>query len=1530
MKTRSIAILVAMILILTIFIVPRFAFASTAVLLVQPVNQTISGTYEFIAKVLSTTAPVVTFTIDGTAYSTVIEKAGTIDTYYAVLYFTTGNLHNGVYSWYATVTFIGSSSVTKSSSASFTVDNYIKMSADNPVQLSTVHGIQVFAVSTQPTSDETVNSVTMVLLGTSYTMTESSTNYWTQTIDTLSLPNGQNSVYYSASGSSGVTGSLSVSFTVSNPIYNNYHISYLEGTTYYNTTQPAVGTVTSLVDEGYYSMSSAMLELQPTSKVTKIIINPPSTVGGVYFMFAPFTASTYYNYSSSRTYNWSTGWSYYLYDNSNGIVVTTSNSFNIPIWNASTISNTILYSGANLLPEITSNWTIGVNAKAFSTNSIFVGTSTFNFYATPDGTNAFYPSVNISTTAGNYYNLVSTASIPLYTWFSMAFSVQPQSNNLTKDTIWVDGQSVPYSVTQTITTGQTLDGMANTLTISKVDFFDFWSIKAYITSTTTIQDMMQPENGQPMFAVNPPFYVVSQNYYQLTIANGSQPWSAFFILSLEQFNGLTQSLVSYSFNSAFGEQNTYSFITNVTYTPYFSITHYSVSPLSSVFSIPLGSLLTITVYNEWNQSVGALINQQVTQQSEQFSVYLALSTLTFQFENTTEQFVLLTANGITQEFYASAFVGLGYTYAWNSTIFANGNNELYQGTVTVTQTTQVLYIYANPPPASLTVSVFAYSGSQYGTITSGGNPRVNLYINGAKFQVGETYYSSIDAVLNITITDVSGQTLYTTNYTLLSSSNSLVVNITTPSFILQFQNAEQAPSGSVLATEIINISTPVSSPKYYYNTSTAIGQIQTMYLKEGTYHVYIHDNATFSQNITLNKSESWVIFGQKLVTLQVFLNDTRQILNNSAKLIVIPVRQISQLSSGTSYSFQYEIKFPDGLSLTSLQLHYIVQNSTFSIYLASDGLKASASLASNQTLIFANFTSGSTGAYNFVFLGYLIVSGQSYGVEYDNSFTINSITFYINVFAYNSSGIGLLNDAGLGGVHLYVDNILQPLGQQLVGFVGSNTIVITDSINQTLYSSTVTLTQTTNEITVYITKPSWSLGLQNAEQAPVGSALATETIWVNTSTLSGKFLEGISQTLSLYLLQGTYNITVKDNFTGKIEINLTSDQFFVFFGQKFLTYSQFQQTIGQLINESAKLVVVPIRVSPSFLPSTNASFSFTVSFGNGTLLTPAEIHSFALNGSFDIYPYNSSAIIPVSLSVVGTTIFANFTTGSVNTYNYILEGYLQINGQFWGAKYSNTFLVETISNTSFGLSITIAGASTIEVNTNNTYIIHLSYMTGLPLSKSNTASVFLNMTAELYKDGLFYKLIPLLINSEGYIVAIVNVSHNGTYVLTISVKATSIAGNKNASASNYLQINVVPYNPTGQNSWGQLVNFLSLNADIIGIGTALVAVSYYIYRRLRRKPIAKKQAVADSETIIISNIIRRALEVDDWNDLTPTDRIVLSRLDAKTLHKIIFNLTGENRKTVSAMMEQIQQKNSKWERAMNETKKTYRKLRSEI
>ena len=944
------------------------ASGTTTIILIQPVNKTISGTYNFEAKVVTS---VIfsdlsgTFTIDGTAYTVAFVKTGTIDTYIAETGFNTGTLPNGAYSWYATIN--GATSGT----ASFTIHNYININPISPVAGSTVAGIYQFSVSTSSTAGETVNSVTMNIQGNTYTMVETSTNEWAYTINSFSMSNGQVAVLYSASGSGGVSGSKSITIDVNNPVSSNYKVEYLEGTAGYNATLAATVTSASLSTEGFYSLANGFLSLQPNSKVTSIIITPPNTIPGLHFMFFPFTLSPYYKYSASSfiAYNWTvnTGFRLVPYTNPTVVSITTS-QFGFPICNVQESvsgSGGIEYTGptaGNLMPTITSNWTVGGVFEALTNTSYMIGTNSLHFYTIPLTSNSFYPAVNVSTSAGTYYQIVSNISMTTKTWFSMSLGIMPQSNNLTKDTIWIDGTPVPTHVVGAIVNGQTINGMGYIMYTSNVSFFDFYSVNSLL-STTDVQYISQPEMGQIPNGINPPFYTITQDYYQIQITNGTQPWSSSFLLNVEQFNGEMPSDVSINLGSPFGYQSFTSYNVTMTYYPYFSILGTSGTLNTGFFTLPEGSRINITISNVWDQIVGSY-NTTITSSAFSATIFLNLALLSFQYINATEQFITLTANNVTEQFYAQAYVGMGYTYFWNSTIYSNGQNIVYSGNVTVTQVNQPLYIYGNPPPATVSVIVFAYNGSGLTQVSTGAEPGVLLFVDGHRWQTLATYNTTVGRTISLRVADYLNQTLYASTFYVANTQNTLSIDITTPSYILSLKNDEQANTSSPKATEIIKVTN--NATKVNATFTDAVGQTLALYLLEANYTLYLHDNATFTTSVYLNQSSYYVIFGQKLVTLSLFTKDMQQILNNSAKLTVTPLRQPSQLEAKLPYSFEYTISFSNGTLLTHLQIYDIIENSTFSIYLSNDGTSIQGSLAVINKTLYANFTVVRPGQIRFI------------------------------------------------------------------------------------------------------------------------------------------------------------------------------------------------------------------------------------------------------------------------------------------------------------------------------------------------------------------------------------------------------------------------------------------------------------------------------------------------------------------------------------------------------------------------------------
>ena len=1249
-KYKIVASILVGVFVCSIFATFVLASGTTTITPIQPVNKTISGTYEFEAKVVTSVSfadTIGNFTIDGTLYTATFAKTGTIDTYIAETGFDTGTLSNGAYSWYATVNGV------KSSVSDFTIKNYITISPETPTSGSTIAGVYQFTVSTTTSGGETVSSVSMDLSGTVYPMTETSTNQWEYTINTFSIPNTKTTVAYSASGSDGVSGSTTISIIIDNPVSQNYKVEYLEGTTGYNTTLSAVTTSSTTTTEGFYSLNNAFLSLQPNSKVTSIIITTPDTVSGLHFYFLPFTISPYYKWSSGSgpdAYNWTSNEGSYLVISApvNGATISTS-TFGLPIYEIPGTGNTITYvsspTGGNLIPTITSNWTVGGIFDALTNSSYLIGTSTLHFYALPASASTFYPAVNISTSAGTYYQIVSNVSMTTNTWFSMALGLMPQSNNLTKDTLWIDSTSVPTHIVGTITNGQTLNGMGNSMPLINVDFFDFWSSNSLL-STTYVSYLLQPAFGQMPSGINPPFYTVTQDYYQIQITNGSQPWSPSLMLNTMQFNGYMVSTATINLNSYFGYESFFSYNVNLTYSPYFSIINTSVTLNDGYFSIPTGSLIRITVSNVWNQIV-AVFNTTIVTSTFNANIFLNIALLSFQFINATEQFITLTANNITEEFYAQAYVGMGYTYFWNSSVYVNSQNKIYFGNVTVTEINQPLIIYSNPPIVSLTVLAYAYNQSGLGAIGSlsaAGSPSINLFINNKPFQTGATYSTTIDSTVNVLITDQLNQTLYNENYTLQNVVNTLVVKITKPSWVLSITNDEQlAPkANSTLATEIVNITNKASGINHTFTNS--VGQTLELYLLQGNYSLYLHDNATFKTSLDLNSSQFYVIFGQKLLTLNEWLNKTNEIINNSAKLDVVVLRQ-----------------------------------------------------------------------------------------------------------------------------------------------------------------------------------------------------------------------------------------------------------------------------------------------STMMLPFVHTSFQFTITYPNGTALTNSQIKGFILNGSFVIYKLNSSIAQSVATMVVNSTIYANFTTGPVDSYTYVLQGHLIINTVTWGNRYSGNFEINMLTNTSDGLIIKMSGPSTIQINTTNVYTISLYYqLNNTPLSHRDTQRIFKNMTIDVFYRGVFFGVISPKYNATTNLITFtVNMSAIGSYIIDVVISPTNITSNAHAYGQLSPNINVQYANPYGPTTLQQIGAFIGQFGGYLGVAVTFAYVFVVAYRRIRRRRLAEEDDERSAETYEVSFAYKDLINAPSWEAVPPASKIIISRMKKDAIKKMTLDLLGQKNQQVNEIIREMRKANREAQKQNIETQLHFRRLRQD-
>ena len=589
---------------------------------------------------------------------------------------------------------------------------------------------------------------------------------------------------------------------------------------------------------------------------------------------------------------------------------------------------------------------------------------------------------------GTTYELVSNQSIPYGDWFSFAVALEPGSNALPADSLWVDSQKVGSHIVGNIVANEWFAGLGTSLSADNGSMLNLFGLRSYMTAQDA-SVLSQPELSQLPNGVSPPLYNITQNYYQVSISNGSQPWPSYLSLQLNQFIGISSSAVTLSLTSVFGPQIFQEYSTTATYTPFMSFAAQSFAAPTSILSLPLGSSLTVTVTNVWNQTIGQITNFILSAPTMDLQVNLNIAQLAFAFYNTVPGFVFLTANGVTSQVYAQAYVGLGYTYAWNTTVFQNGQNTIYTGTVDVTQANQVLSIYADPPEATMTVSVFAFNGSQQGELFSSGSPMVNLYIDGHLFPFGATFNGTVDQNVNITVTDQLNQTLYAANYTLTGITNSVVAVITMPSYTLQIHNDEQANPNSPLSTETITINDSTSKGIF----TNSVGDSLTVYLKAGIYSLSLHDNATFNTTVNLTGDVAYDLFGQQLLTTQQFLQKEAAIYNNTAHLQVLPIASPSNALSGAPVQYDLALSFPNGTELGTPQTRQVIQNGTFIAYASGNGTSVDqatlSELAPNE--IAAGMSIRTAGSYNIVFRSFLSSSGAIFSLQYTSVLSILSI-----------------------------------------------------------------------------------------------------------------------------------------------------------------------------------------------------------------------------------------------------------------------------------------------------------------------------------------------------------------------------------------------------------------------------------------------------------------------------------------------------------------------------------------------------------
>ena len=980
---------------LMVLIVP-FAHATSqydSVAIQSPAGTTISGTYAFTAIMVvgsGDTYSNAKITIDSTAYTATVSLVFSHSAYseYHLTYnYVTGLLANGgPYSWSASATIGGQ---VFSASSTFYIHNTIGIQFLSPVSGSSVRNTVTVTVKESPSSSNTVTSSSLIVSGASSGMSPIGNGEYQGSFNSLTLPNGLAGIEVTATGTDSTSGSANETVNVANTGPSYWESTY--DNVYGTYTTPDYPIMTPEYNyEGQYPMQLGSLPVYPNILTKSLSIVTPDTLSGIQTYYLPIDQTPYYNMTSKWVANWTDQSANRLYGN-------------FQVGNNSPYSTPSITFGAS--PELNATETLtasDISASAWTIGFLLMATGNF----TIGGVSALSPMItgrpfgdgykialDLFTSSDGQASITSNQTLQYGQWYAVTYI-------LNKTTI--------SSLQAYRGTSLYIDGaLANTTDVVSVpsgtDFLGFTALLMNYTVTSYTEDlslagiylaaealtasgltqMGTPAPWQIYSQIQPPLYSVSANYYGMTVTNGTQPWSSVG-LQVENLQPQLFGSLLVSYQSALGPQSFLSFNLAVSYTPYLSTKTYNLGPQSATLSLPVLAKVNMTVTNEWGQVVGTLDNYVLNSTSATVSIYLDLSLLSFTFDNASTGQVTLIANGIPQTEFGQTIVANNSVYEWSTVIFANGNSTTLSGSVSIDTLTYNLVIYAPAPPVELTVGVFAYNESgqgAIGSIAALGEPYVNLYLDGQIYPTGQSFSAPLDSVVNITITDEIGQILYQSNYTLLNQQNNLVIHIARPSWILGLTNKEQAQQGSKLATETIQVNSTVG---HYNGTFTdQVGMSLYLYLLQGNYTLYLHDNATFHSSIVLDQSLYYDIFGQGLVNYTSIAQNISLIVNNTAHLDIGPIRQQSTVIAGAINNFSYALTTPGGGALTQQEVFSLISNTSFALYNSTSNSEVQASLGTGgNNTIYASFTLNNPGMYNLLFEGYVSINGTIYSVYY--------------------------------------------------------------------------------------------------------------------------------------------------------------------------------------------------------------------------------------------------------------------------------------------------------------------------------------------------------------------------------------------------------------------------------------------------------------------------------------------------------------------------------------------------------------------
>ena len=398
----------------------------------------------------------------------------------------------------------------------------------------------------------------------------------------------------------------------------------------------------------------------------------------------------------------------------------------------------------------------------------------------------------------------------------------------------------------------------------------------------------------------------------------------------------------------------------------------------------------------------------------------------------------------------------------------------------------------------------------------------------------------------------------------------------------------------------------------------------------------------------------------------------------------------------------------------------------------------------------------------------------------------------VSIDAYPGANLGTLSSSGNPRILAYIDGEPYTPGNTFSGFQGSTYEVrVADLLNQTLLETNITLQASFTSVTETL-HPSYWMGIENDEEVPQDSPLATEYVSINRtgSPVHYNFTDSVGQNWIGYFAAGNYTVSMHDNVTNTFYVNISqSDQQFYLNGQQLLNLTEFNQKINELVNYTSSIqnttyglhVVTQSQVFSSQIGHT-VYYQFGVYYNNYTAVS----QSFLQNSTILVRITNSTATtvnIPSSESTSGNVYTLALTPEQGGDYSITV---VVSHGEYGGID-TTTLTVSIPVIVQNGMRIELTGPGSLGIGEAGNYYIVLEYSNGSLFSTANTNSALANMTISVLLGNAVIQTITGAYYSAGILTFVFSSTTAGAYSLSAS---THLDDGSNVSATYILPVSV--------------------------------------------------------------------------------------------------------------------------------------------